>query len=91
MTKPNDKAKKREITLRFRIEEDVVDQLCQNQKIGKSNTHFYVKWHTRSCEAGNIYFSKPLIAKTYDVLTDEKIDKISEDYVIQGTDEYACA
>lgn len=34
---------------------------------------------------------QPLIAKTYDVLTDEKIDKISEDYVIQGTDEYACA
>jgi hypothetical protein len=49
------------------------------------------KWHTRSWEAGNIYFSKPLIVKTYDVLTDEKIDKISEDYAIQGTDEYACA
>ena len=32
VTKPNDKAKKREVTLRFRIEEDVVDQLCQNQK-----------------------------------------------------------
>jgi hypothetical protein len=71
-------AKKREVTLRFRIEKDVVDQLCQNKKnekpkcIGKSNTHFYVKWHTRSCEAGNIYFSKPLIARTYGVLTDEK-------------------
>jgi hypothetical protein len=30
-------------------------------------------------------------SKTYDVLSDEKIDKISKDYVIQGTDEYACA
>ena len=30
-------AKKREVTLRFRIEKDVVDQLCQNQKMKSLN------------------------------------------------------
>ncbi|CAN5503683.1 hypothetical protein BH18THE2_BH18THE2_32790 [soil metagenome] len=45
---------------------------------------FYIDSHKPSLLAGNIYFPKAVISKILDVLSDEQIEEVAEDYVKRG-------
>jgi hypothetical protein len=75
--------------LTFRIEQDVLDELHKESKQKMQDLDelinkilkFYFEWHKPSTIGGNIPFSKALLARIFNNLTDELMDKIAEDYV----------
>ena len=91
VTNPNDELKqnRQHETITFRMEHCIVEELRKEaeQKTESLNVlanqilKLYLKWHKPSHNAGNIDFSKGLLTRIYDVLTDEQIAKIAEEYV----------
>jgi hypothetical protein len=75
--------------LTFRIEQDVLDELRKEseQKMQDLDAlinkilKFYFEWHKPSTISGNIPFSKALLARIFNNLNDELMDKIAEDFV----------
>jgi hypothetical protein len=73
----------------FRIERSVLDTLRQEseQKFESLNVlvnqifRFYTDYHKPLLISGNTYFSKAFISKVFDILNDEQIGEIAEDYV----------
>lgn len=83
--------KKGQITsesITFRIEKAVLDNLRleADQKMESVNTlvnqiiKSYITWHKPARKAGLGYFSKVLVAKTINCLTDEQVIKMTEDF-----------
>jgi hypothetical protein len=79
----------------FRIERTTLDDLREEskQKIESLNVlvnkilRFYIDSHKPSLLAGNIYFPKPLLSKMIDVLSDEQIEEVADDYIKRGMKE----
>jgi hypothetical protein len=76
-------------TVTFRIEHDALIELREESKLKMESLNilinqilkFYIEWHRPSLKAGNIPFSKGLLARIFDILNDEQIDKMAQDYV----------
>lgn len=75
-------------SITFRIEKQILDELRAeaDQKMESVNTlvnqiiKSYIQWHKPAKKAGIGYFSKVLLAKTMDQLTDEQVVKITEEF-----------
>ena len=84
----NEKRTKTE-SVSFRIERSVLDDLRKEseQKVESLNVlvnqifRFYTDYHKPLLISGNTYFSKAFISKIFDILNDEQIVEIAEDYV----------
>jgi hypothetical protein len=79
----------------FRIQRSTLEDLREEskQKIESLNVlvnkifRFYIDSHKPSLLAGNIYFPKPLLSKMIDVLSDEQIEEVADDYIKRGMKE----
>jgi hypothetical protein len=73
----------------FRIERSVLDDLREEskEKIESLNVlvnkilRFHIDFHKPILLVGHIYFPKTLISKIFDMLTDEQIEEVAEDYI----------
>src|ERR671921_134862 len=76
-------------TVTFRIEHDAIIELREESKLKMESLNilinqilkFYIEWNRPSLKAGNIPFSKRLLTRIFDILNDEQIDKMAQDYV----------
>jgi hypothetical protein len=76
-------------TATFRIEEDILDELSKESKHQSESLNVlinkllksYINWHKPLYESGNIYFSKALIARVFDSITDEYLVILAEEHV----------
>jgi hypothetical protein len=76
----------------FRIERSTLEDLRKEskQKVESLNVlvnqifKFYIDSHKPALLAGDIYFPKSLISKIFDVLSDEQIEEVAEDYIKRG-------
>jgi hypothetical protein len=76
----------------FRIERSTLDDLRKEskQKVESLNVlvnqifRFYIDSHKAALLAGDIYFPKNLISTVFDILSDEQIEKVAEDYIERG-------
>ncbi len=86
--KDNKKGKIESESITFRIEKSILDELRSeaDQKMESVNTlvnqiiKSYVQWHKPARNAGLGYFSKVLVAKSMDHLTDEQVVHMTEEY-----------
>ncbi len=89
--KENKKGKIESESITFRIEKSVLDELWSeaDQKMESVNTlvnqiiKSYVQWHKPARNAGLGYFSKVLLAKSMDHLTDEQVINMTEEFCSQ--------
>jgi hypothetical protein len=73
----------------FRIERSTLDDLREEskEKIESLNVlvnkilRFHIDFHKPILLVGHIYFPKTLISKIFDMLTDEQIEEVAEDYI----------
>jgi hypothetical protein len=76
----------------FRIERSTLDDLRKEskQKVESLNVlvnqifRFYLDSHKPALLAGDIYFPKTLISTIFEVLSDEQIEKVTQDYIERG-------
>jgi hypothetical protein len=76
-------------SISFRFHKPVMDELREEaeQKNESLNVLInkilcsYVKWYKPSYKAGNLFFSKDLLVRIFDALTDEQIADIASEYV----------
>src|ERR671921_1827499 len=76
-------------TVTFRIEHDAIIELREESKLKMESLNilinqilkFYIEWNRPSLKAGNIPFSKRLLTRVFDILNDEQIDKMAQEYV----------
>ncbi len=75
-------------SITFRIEKSTLDELRleADQKMESVNTlvnqiiKSYIQWHKPAKKAGLGYFSKVLVSKSINSLTDEQVIKMTEDF-----------
>lgn len=87
--KSEEKVKVRTKTGTFRIEQDILDRLSRESKLKSESVNLlvnkilksYVNWHKPLYESGNIYFSKALLAKLFNSITDEQLSILAEEHV----------
>ena len=73
----------------FRIDQDILNELRKESKQKMQDPDvlinkilkFYFEWHKPSTIGGNIPFSKALLARIFENLNDEPMDKIVQDFV----------
>jgi hypothetical protein len=73
----------------FRIEQDMMIALRREAKQNKESINvvinrilrFYIDYHLPLSRAEYIYFSKRFLTRIFDLLTDEQISKIAQDFV----------
>jgi hypothetical protein len=76
----------------FRIDRSTIDDLRKEskQKIESLNVlvnqifRFHIDSHKPALLAGDIYFPKTLISTIFDVLSDEQIEEVAQDYIKGG-------
>jgi hypothetical protein len=86
---PEEKQRIRTETGTFRINQDIMHELHRESKQKKESLNvvinkildFHVNDYVPLSKAGFIPFSKNLITRIFDNLTDEQMDKIAQDYV----------
>ena len=91
MTKDTDE-KDNEDNIVSGIELDIIDKLYQESRQKKEDPMIslnrilrdYFNWHKPLIISGNIPFSKGLILRIFESLTDEQMDKIAQDFVKYG-------
>ena len=90
----NEKRTKTE-SISFRIERSVLNDLRDEsiQKVESLNVlvnqifRFYIDSHKPALLAGDIYFPKVLLLRIFDILSDEQIEKVAQDYTGRGLKE----
>ena len=86
--KPAGKGKIESESITLRFDRVILNDLRQEseQKMESLNTLInqivksYINWHNLAAKAGLTYFSKALVVRMVDSLTDEQIVKLAEDY-----------
>jgi hypothetical protein len=89
MYNPEGKQRIQTETGTFRIKQDVMDELHRESKQKKESLNvvinkilnFYVNDYVPLCKAGYIPFSKGFLTRIFDMLTDEQVVKLAQDYV----------
>jgi hypothetical protein len=87
--KSEQKERVRTETVTLRIEQDSVDDLRKESKQKTQDIHVlinkilrdYITWQKPSKIGGNIPFSKGLLFRIFDNISEELMDKIAQDYV----------
>lgn len=87
-TKANKKKKSESESITFRIEKSIIDELRieADQKLESVNTlvnqiiKSYIQWHKPAKKARLGYFSKVLVSKSMNYLTDEQVIDMTKDF-----------